>query len=84
MGSRSRRGKRRGPNKAAITTPPTTNGSPAAADRYQKFLPEWMRGADGRVVRPPRPARPKRYRQPRPAGGYTPGKMVGLSPDPLA
>ncbi|HYM15849.1 MAG TPA: hypothetical protein VEZ14_09835 [Dehalococcoidia bacterium] len=49
--------------------------APASADRYQKFLPEWMR--DGSTVaRPARPARPRRARPPRPAGGYTPGKMA--------
>ena len=66
--------KRRGPVKNTSASP-ASSGSP---DRYQKYLPEWMR--DGTTtVRPPRP---KRARAPRPAGGYTPGKYaVG---DPLA
>ena len=64
--------KRRGPVKNATA-------AAAAPDRYQKYLPEWMRGTGTPVVRPPRP---KRARAPRPAGGYTPGKYaVG---DPLA
>jgi hypothetical protein len=43
-------------------------------DRYQKFLPEWMRG--NAVAAPPRPPRPRRARAARPAGGYTPGKFA--------
>jgi hypothetical protein len=45
------------------------------ADRYQKYLPEWMRGANGTT--PYRPPRPRRARPARPAGGYTPGKAMG-------
>jgi hypothetical protein len=70
MAQKSHRGKRRGPVKNGArpaAAPASTNG-----DRYQKYLPEWMK--DG--VTPPRPARPRRARQPRPAGGYTPGKMA--------
>jgi hypothetical protein len=37
-----------------------------------------MKGTNGTPFRPPRP---KRSRQPRPAGGYTPGKMA--MPNPL-
>lgn len=66
----SKNRKRRGPVK-------NTPSAPVAADRYQKYLPEWMR--DGTAVRPPRP---KRARTPRPAGGYTPGKFAVS--DPLA
>jgi len=42
-------------------------------DRYQKYLPEWMRGAGAAPVRP---VRPRRARPARPAGGYTPGKFA--------
>ena len=77
MSQKSNRGKRRGP--VNDRTRPyrqrqarATRRSPAAADRYQKYLPEWMRGGATPVARP----RPKRARQPRPAGGYTPGKMA--------
>lgn len=53
--------------------PQTANGNGnGSGDRYQKFLPEWMRGATA----PVRPPRPRRSRQPRPAGGYTPGKTA--------
>ena len=67
---RSNRGKRRGPVNNNSAPAPTTGGT---ADRYQKFLPEWMKGNGAAPVRP---ARPKRSRQPRPAGGYTPGKFA--------
>ncbi len=69
MSQRSNRGKRRGP---------VTNGaaSPLAADRYDKFLPEWMKGG----AAPPRPIRAKRARTARPAGGYTPGKFASGQP----
>ena len=69
MANKSQRNRRRGPAKST--------GQPDAAssqDRYQKYLPEWMKGANGAA--PPRPARPRRQRPPRPAGGYTPGKMA--------
>ncbi len=69
---RSNRGKRRGPVKN--DSAPSAPVGPTAGDRYQKFLPEWMRGAAGAA--PVRPPRPKRARQPRPAGGYTPGKFA--------
>jgi hypothetical protein len=60
------RGKRRGPVK--------NNTQPAAsADRYNKYLPEWMKENGGVAPRPPRV---RRARQQRPAGGYTPGKMA--------
>ena len=75
MAQKSHRGKRRGP---------ASNGSrpanPATPDRYQKFLPEWMRG-DG-IPAPPRPPRQRRFRPARSAGGYTPGKFG--QGDPLA
>jgi hypothetical protein len=48
----------------------------ARANIYEKYLPEWMKGANGAPVRPPRPQRPRRPRQQRPAGGYTPGKFA--------
>jgi hypothetical protein len=60
--------RRRGPKPAAQPA------APASQDRYQKYLPEWMKGPNGAVA--PRSARPRRQRQPRPAGGYTPGKMA--------
>lgn len=68
MAQRMRRNKRRGPAKDAPKAPET-----GTQDRYQKFLPEWMRGANG--APPPRP-RVRRARPNRPAGGYTPGKMA--------
>lgn len=72
MAQRSNRGKRRGPVN-------NTAASPLAADRYDKFLPEWMKGNGGAA--PPRPIRPKRARTARPVGGYTPGKFaVGGQP----
>jgi hypothetical protein len=54
-------------------------GSPATPDRYEKYLPAWMKGANGaRAGGAPaqRPSRPRRARPPRPAGGYTPGKFA--------
>jgi hypothetical protein len=70
MAQRSNRGKRRGPVN-------NTAASPLAVDRYDKFLPECMKGG----AAPPRPIRPKRARVARPAGGYTPGKFaVGGQP----
>ncbi len=62
--------KRRGPVKNATV-------SSAAPDRYQKYLPEWMKGDGAAAVRPPRP---KRARAPRPVGGYTPGKFAAGGP----
>jgi len=71
MSQKSNRSKRRGRVR--------DNARPAAApqtgDRYQKFLPEWMRGNNAATL-PSRPPRPRRARQPRPAGGYTPGKFA--------
>lgn len=65
MTQKSRRHRRRtAANDSAQAAPPV------AQDRYQKFLPEWMRGSGPAPVRPPRP------RPPRPAGGYTPGKFA--------
>ena len=52
---------------------PVTNAVPPASDRYQKYLPEWMKDGAPAVPRPPRP---RRARPPRPAGGYTPGKFA--------
>lgn len=75
MSQNSRRGKRRGPaNQSPRAAEPTT------ADRYQKYLPEWMRGTTPAPVRPRGPRRP---RAPRPAGGYTPGKMAMGGESPL-
>jgi hypothetical protein len=55
-----------------------SNGQ-AHDQRYQKFLPSWMRdganGANG-APRPQRPPRPRRARQPKSVGGYTPGKFA--------
>ncbi|MDE3096545.1 MAG: hypothetical protein KGK07_11185 [Chloroflexota bacterium] len=70
MSQKSNRGKRRGPVRDGARP-----ASPAAAaDRYQKFLPEWMRGNHTAAL--PRPPRPRRTRPARPAGGYTPGKFA--------
>jgi len=71
MPQKAQRGKRRGPVKDSAR--PAAPVTPVASDRYQKFLPEWMRG---NAVTPPRPARPRRARPARPAGGYTPGKFA--------
>jgi hypothetical protein len=61
------RGKRRG-------GPVRNQAQPSAqADRYNKYLPEWMKENGGVAPRPPRV---RRARQPRPAGGYTPGKFA--------
>ncbi len=64
MAQKSRRGKRHGQVKNAA--------EPPATDRYQKYLPEWMKDGST-VVRPPRP---RRARPQRPVGGYTPGKFA--------
>jgi hypothetical protein len=70
LSRKSRRGKRR----------PVTNSQTAATpDRYQKYLPTWMK--DGTA--PPRPPRPRRARPARPAGGYTPGKLALGDVNPL-
>jgi hypothetical protein len=53
------------------TARPTNGTSP---DRYEKYLPSWMKSTNGAA--PVRPARPRRQRQQRPAGGYTPGKFA--------
>jgi hypothetical protein len=65
MSQRSRRAKRRGQAKQPPVEPP-------APDRYQKYLPAWMK--DGSA--PARPSRPRRARPQRPVGGYTPGKFA--------
>jgi hypothetical protein len=70
MAQNSQRGRRRGPIKDPRQASPNNSMPP---DRYQKYLPEWMRGTG---AAPARPARPRRSRQPRPAGGYTPGKFA--------
>jgi len=69
----SRRNRRRGRPKDAATTqqPQQQNGN---GDRYQKFLPSWMRDGNGAVAA--RPPRPRRVRPPRSKGGYTPGKLA--------
>jgi hypothetical protein len=72
MTQKSSRGKRRGPVNDSAR--PGGSTSAASPDRYQKFLPEWMKGAT--AATPVRPPRPKRARQARPAGGYTPGKAA--------
>jgi hypothetical protein len=70
--SQKQRGKRRGPvNDSARPAGPQASAG-GTADRYQKYLPEWMRGTAAAA----KPARPRRARAPRPAGGYTPGKMA--------
>jgi hypothetical protein len=67
---KNNRNRRRGSGKS-----PAQQSAPApGADRYQKYLPSWMKdNASGQPVRPPRP---RRARQARPAGGYTPGKLA--------
>jgi hypothetical protein len=71
MAQNSQRGRRRGPIKdPARQASPNT---PVTPDRYQKYLPEWMRGTGAAPVRP---VRPRRARPARPAGGYTPGKFA--------
>lgn len=70
MAQKSSRNKRRGPAKPDAAAPG------ASQDRYQKFLPEWMRGTNGAPARPVRPPRPRRARPTRSAGGYTPGKFA--------
>ena len=70
MAQKSQRNKRRGP----VKDPNARPAAPAQQDRYQKFLPEWMRGANGAA--PPRPPRPRRARPTRSVGGYTPGKFA--------
>lgn len=73
MASKSNRNRRRGASRNASRA--QSPGPASGDDRYQKYLPEWMKGADGAPARP-RPARPRRARQQRPAGGYTPGKFA--------
>ncbi|MEX0750368.1 MAG: hypothetical protein WD359_06115 [Dehalococcoidia bacterium] len=69
---KNNRNRRRGPGKGpAQQQPASANG----ADRYQKYLPAWMKdNASGQ--QPARPQRPRRARPARPAGGYTPGKAA--------
>jgi hypothetical protein len=69
MPQKTHRGKRRGPVKDTARPAP----APVTPDRYQKFLPEWMRGG---ASAPAKTARPRRARPARPAGGYTPGKFA--------
>jgi hypothetical protein len=56
--------------------------SSASPDRYEKYLPAWMKGTNG--APPPRPRGPRRPRQQRPAGGYTPGKFATNNGDLLS
>jgi hypothetical protein len=72
LARRSQRNRKRGPanNVAKSAMPPAAQ----TTDRYEKYLPEWMKGTNG--APPPRPARPRRQRPRRPAGGYTPGKLA--------
>lgn len=69
MARNTQRNRRSGPIKDA--TRPADAVSP---DRYDKFLPAWMKGSAGAA--PSRPARPRRARPARSAGGYTPGKVA--------
>ena len=69
MPRNTQRNRRRGP-----VNDGTRPADAASPDRYDKFLPVWMKGANGAA--PPRPARPRRARPARPAGGYTPGKLA--------
>lgn len=76
MPRKTQRNRRRGPVKDAARTT-TTPG----ADRYDKYLPGWMR--DGNASAAMRAAaRVRRPRQQRAPGGYTPGKTA-LSPGDL-
>jgi hypothetical protein len=59
-----------------------SNGATQGGDQYDKYLPAWMKGANGAA--PPRPARPRRPRAQRPAGGYTPGKLAMNNGDLLS
>jgi hypothetical protein len=69
LARKTQRNRRRGPVKD------TTRAADATApDRYDKYLPVWMKGSNGAPA--PRPARPRRARPARPAGGYTPGKFA--------
>jgi hypothetical protein len=74
---KNNRNRRRGAGKGSTQQAKGPAGQPAqapGADRYQKFLPSWMKdNASGQPVRPPRP---RRARPARPAGGYTPGKLA--------
>ncbi len=70
MSQKTHRGKRRGPVKDTARPAVAPARTP---DRYQKFLPEWMRGD---AASPVKPVRPRRARPARPAGGYTPGKLA--------
>lgn len=74
MAQNSQRNKRRGPAKG-----PTGAAAGPSQDRYAKFLPEWMKGANG--APPRRPAGPRRARPARSVGGYTPGKFGGNAND---
>ncbi len=79
MARRSQRNnKRRGPvtnDTARPSNGQPTQATPAGGDRYQKFLPEWMKGPNA-PIRPARPPRPRGARPKRAAGGYTPGKAA--------
>jgi hypothetical protein len=71
---KNNRNRRRGPGKGPAQGPAQQPAQGSQAERYQKFLPAWMKdNASGQPVRPPRP---RRARQSRPAGGYTPGKLA--------
>ena len=71
MAQNSQRGRRRRPVKDPARQ--SSQSAPVTPDRYQKYLPEWMRGPGAAPVRP---VRPRRSRPARPAGGYTPGKFA--------
>jgi hypothetical protein len=74
---KNNRNRRRGPGKGGPAARPAQQqpGQAPGGDRYQKYLPEWMRG-NGSTTQAVRPPRPRRARQARPAGGYTPGKLA--------
>jgi hypothetical protein len=77
MPRKSYGGKRR-PRARAGSPNGSPNGSAAQPDRYQKFLPAWMKGPNGATAAAPRPVRRRRPRTqtPRHPGGYTPGKFA--------
>lgn len=70
MPRKTQRNRRRGPVNDSTARPAP---APApGAERYEKYLPGWMK--DGNAPAAMRAARVRRPRQQRAPGGYTPGK----------
>jgi len=68
---KNNRNRRRGSGKGPAQQPAA---AAQGGDRYQKYLPSWMKdNGSGQAMRPPRP---RRARPARSAGGYTPGKLA--------